>query len=196
MEKPSTKKRILEKALELFASAGFEATTMEQIADAVGIRKSSLYSHFAGKQEILAAIVSQFNEEYTRESLAWRKDIVIKNQQDFADHAKEHIHFLIREPHVSGIRKLLTLEQYRNPELSALQTKMVYADVLAYHEGMICKLIEDGVLKDGDREIMAAQFAFPISSWLELCDREPERESEVMDLIDRNVRQFFAAYSV
>ena len=196
MEKPSTKKLIIETALKLFAAAGYEATTMEQIAAAVGIRKSSLYSHFAGKQEILEAIISQFNVEYTRESLVWKKDIVIKNQQDFADHAKEHIHFLIREPHISGIRKLLTLEQYRNPELSALQTKMVYSEVLLYHKGMIQKLIEDGVLKDGDREIMAAQFAFPISCWLELCDREPERESEVMDLIERHVRQFFAAYSI
>ena len=28
----------------------------------------------------------------------------------------------------------------------------------------------------------------PISVWINLCDREPEREKEVMDLVDKHVR--------
>ena len=41
---------------------------------------------------------------------------------------------------------------------------------------------------------MAAQLCLPVSMWIALCDREPEREEEVMELIRRNISQFFEAY--
>ena len=53
MEKGNTKEQIIETALDLFSVYGYEATSISQIADAVGIYKASLYSHFANKQEIL-----------------------------------------------------------------------------------------------------------------------------------------------
>ena len=57
MEKSSTREEILEAALDLFAVNGYEATSISQLADAVGIRKASLYSHFANKQDILDTVV-------------------------------------------------------------------------------------------------------------------------------------------
>ena len=46
MEKVSTKDQILDVALDLFSVKGYEATSISKIADAVGLRKASLYSHF------------------------------------------------------------------------------------------------------------------------------------------------------
>ena len=47
-----TAERILSAALELFAARGFAATSVRQIAAAVGVTDAALYSHFAGKQAI------------------------------------------------------------------------------------------------------------------------------------------------
>ena len=47
MERGNTKQEILNAALDLFSVQGFEATSISQIANAVGIRKASLYSHFS-----------------------------------------------------------------------------------------------------------------------------------------------------
>ena len=55
-------------------------------------------------------------------------------------------------------------------------------------------LIREGILKDVDPEIMAAQFPFPITVWINLCDREPDREDEVMELVRKHVMQFFEIY--
>lgn len=44
--KGTTKQGILDAALELFSVQGYEATSISQLAEAVGIRKASLYSHF------------------------------------------------------------------------------------------------------------------------------------------------------
>ena len=55
--KGTTKQGILDAALELFSVQGYEATSISQLAEAVGIRKASLYSHFENKQAILDALI-------------------------------------------------------------------------------------------------------------------------------------------
>lgn len=56
----SVRERIVEAALDLFSRQGFAATSMRQIAAAVGIRASSLYNHFAGKEAIFSAIIDSY----------------------------------------------------------------------------------------------------------------------------------------
>ena len=54
-----TKERIVDEALTLFSTLGYKGTTVKNIADAVGIRDSSIYKHFKSKKEIIDAIVEQ-----------------------------------------------------------------------------------------------------------------------------------------
>jgi AcrR family transcriptional regulator len=48
---------LIEISTELFAAQGYEATTVRQIADRMGIKSASLYSHVGNKAEILRSIV-------------------------------------------------------------------------------------------------------------------------------------------
>ena len=89
---------------------------------------------------------------------------------------------------------MLAVEQFRNPELAKLQTRQNYTDVLAYFTALVERLIRSDVLAGEDPGIMAAQLCLPISAWISLCDREPERESEVMELVRRHIAQFFRVY--
>jgi AcrR family transcriptional regulator len=50
------KAEILEVAAALFQRQGYQMTTMQQIADEIGILKGSLYHHYRSKQEILFAM--------------------------------------------------------------------------------------------------------------------------------------------
>lgn len=63
-EKKTTKEIIIEKSIELFSAKGYNGTSMEDIAGAVGIRKASLYSHHSGKEEIFTTIFDQIVDEY------------------------------------------------------------------------------------------------------------------------------------
>lgn len=58
-EKCDTKQEILKTALKLFSDKGYESTSVAEIADAVGIRKASLYSRFTSKKEILDELVQE-----------------------------------------------------------------------------------------------------------------------------------------
>lgn len=53
----STKDKILRETTRLFADQGYEATTMKNIADAVGIKAASLYAHYRGKEELFRAVL-------------------------------------------------------------------------------------------------------------------------------------------
>ena len=200
MEKGNTKQEIIEAALDLFSVQGFEATSISQIADAVGIRKASLYSHFENKQAILDALVQEVLKQYEEHSLFasenWEKDA--GNLPQTADDAVKiiqgQIRYILHDHSISRARKMLVVEQFRNQEMAKLQTKQNYSDVLRYFTGLVKSLIHQGVLAEDNPEIMAAQLCLPISAWINLCDREPERESEVMELVKKHIRQFFKVY--
>lgn len=203
MDRGNTKQEILDVALELFSVKGFEATSLSVIADAVGIRKASLYSHFENKQAILDALVEEVLSQYNTRSLfaranwedgAFRKEKRGLSLEDITNLVKEQIRFILHDPYISKARKMLAIEQFQNQELAKLQTKQNYTDVMQYFTGLMGFLMEQGVLAEDDPEIMAAQFCLPISVWINLCDREPEREPEVMELIEKHIRQFFKVY--
>ncbi|HER19812.1 MAG TPA: TetR/AcrR family transcriptional regulator, partial [Chromatiales bacterium] len=67
----SARDRILEAAEELFARRGFAGVGMSEIAEAVGLSKSSLFHHFRTKAQLHAAtverILSQIELELTRQ---------------------------------------------------------------------------------------------------------------------------------
>jgi AcrR family transcriptional regulator len=60
---PDTRAAIRQAALRLFTTQGYEATSMREIAEALGIKKASLYYHFAGKEDILRSLFDQRGTE-------------------------------------------------------------------------------------------------------------------------------------
>ena len=203
MERGNTKQEILEASLDLFSVKGYEATSISQIANAVGIRKASLYSHFENKQAILDALVKDVLDQYAERS------IFAKADWDEYDDAEDksaltpdaaaqmilgQIRYILHDPHISKARKMLAMEQFRNAELAKLQTKQNYEDIMHYFTGLVGFLIRQGVLAEDDPQIMAAQLCLPISTWINLCDREPDREQEVMEVVSRHIQQFFRVY--
>ena len=60
----STKQRILDEALTLFAENGYDGTGVDLIAERVGIKGPSLYKHYKGKEEILNALIDAAEERY------------------------------------------------------------------------------------------------------------------------------------
>ena len=58
-----TERRILEAATVQFYEKGYHATTMREVAAAVGIKAGSLYNHYASKEELLHRIAAGVMEE-------------------------------------------------------------------------------------------------------------------------------------
>ncbi|MEU0571906.1 helix-turn-helix domain-containing protein [Nonomuraea sp. NPDC005983] len=67
-----TRTRIQEIALELFTEQGYEATSLREIAEKLGVTKAALYYHFKTKDDIVASLVDLRIAEL-EELLAWAR---------------------------------------------------------------------------------------------------------------------------
>ena len=203
MDKGNTRDEILKVALDLFSVNGYEATSISQIAEAVGIRKASLYSHFSNKQDILDTVIATVLEGYDKHSVfanadwddpAFAEDKKGMTADDALKMIQGQVRYILHDSKISRGRKMLMIEQFRNQELAQLHSRMNYDDILKFFAGMIEFMIREKILKKGNPELMAAQLALPVTVWINLCDREPSREEEAMGLIEKHVKQFFEIY--
>ncbi len=64
-----TRQRILDIALDLFTSQGYDKTSLRQIAERLGFSKAAIYYHFASKGDILMALHLQMHD-FIRDALA------------------------------------------------------------------------------------------------------------------------------
>src|SRR6478609_2580175 len=60
-----TRRLFLDKGLELFELKGYAATTVDDIAAAVGTTRATFYSHFPSKAQLMRSLVERTNEMLT-----------------------------------------------------------------------------------------------------------------------------------
>ena len=137
-----TKERILETALELFAQSGYLGTSMSDIAARLGITKAALYKHYAGKQEILDRIVQRMNELDAARAAAY--EMPGAAPEGFAQaylntpldriraYSTAQFDHWTREPFSANLRKMLTLEQYRDARLAQLYQENLASGPVKY----------------------------------------------------------------
>jgi AcrR family transcriptional regulator len=56
-DRSDTRTRIQDVALELFTEQGYEATSLREIAERLGVTKAALYYHFRTKEDIVGSLV-------------------------------------------------------------------------------------------------------------------------------------------
>ena len=56
---PKNLERLLEAAADLFLVEGYDGASMQQLADSVGLHKSSLYHYVSGKEDLLGKLTSE-----------------------------------------------------------------------------------------------------------------------------------------
>ena len=70
---PTTRDRILDAALGLFAEKGYEATSMREIAEQLGMTKAALYYHFDGKDAIVVTLLADI-EQQVEDLVGWARE--------------------------------------------------------------------------------------------------------------------------
>jgi TetR/AcrR family transcriptional regulator, transcriptional repressor of aconitase len=63
----ATREQVLTAALEIIAERGLSSTTIQQIADAVGMTKQGLLHHFGSREELLLSVIARSDELNTRD---------------------------------------------------------------------------------------------------------------------------------
>lgn len=200
-----TKKRILNAALNLFAEKGYANVFVAEIAEAVGIKAPSLYKHYKSKQDIFNAILDEMKSSYDKQAASLhingnhaQADAMVfsaVSEDRLAEMGLNLFRFFLHDGYTQKFRKMLTIEQFHDPELARLFAKQYADEPLSYQSVMFTMLSLKGVLKEENPDVMALQFYAPIFMILTMCDREPQREEELTALLEQHIRQFARLYS-
>lgn len=167
----TTKQKILYEALDLFAIHGYEAVSMRDIGRAVGIRESSIYKHYTGKQAIMDAIVEKATEELNAmleqfhvPDAYQETDVSQYVSMEFQEIADLCIKMLFAQKENDFIRKfrqLLTIEQYRNEEMRKILIEMFMERQLQYIEKVFMYLLQHNIVNGASAKQMALEFYAP-----------------------------------
>lgn len=195
-----TKEKILTTALHLFASDGYEAVSVSEIAGALGMTKGALYKHYTCKRDIFDCIVKRMyeidaaragqyavpEEKFSDSSEAYRHVSV--------GHIKEYtiaqLTFWTEDPFASDFRRMLTLEQYRNPEMAELYRNCITSGPLSYMEDIFREMMSEGRLRPGDARLLALEFYAPLCLLISISDA-PLAPDEARRLLGAHIDSFF-----
>lgn len=190
-----TKERILETALELFAQNGYLGTSMQDIAARLKITKAALYKHYTGKQEILDRIVARMNEMDAARAKAY--EMPEAETDSFAEaylrvpaekiraYSKAQFDHWTKDTFAANFRKMLTLEQYRTPELARLYQDNLAGGPAAYMAAIFRELTDS----DASAMQLALEFYAPMFLLYSLYDGAADKTS-IEPLLDAHIDRF------
>lgn len=189
-KKLTTKERIMEESLKLFSISGFEGVTIRDIADAVGIRNSSLYKHFSSKQEIFDAIVEKAKLVYKEKVASVVSDM--KQEKDGLNTTIKMFLFQTSEPWIIMFRQLLLIEKFRNQEIAKLYKEFFVDGPINTQMQIFQSLIDAGMMKKGNTKVYALELYGPFYMY-HFVD---ENQEELMELFQTHYAYFWNHYSI
>ena len=192
-----TRERILEAALTSFAEKGYEGTNLLDIAESVGIVKSAIYRHFSGKEELWRTVIDLM-EEYYDDRFGSEKNLpkVPGSCEELIDMTMHMVDFTIHDPRVIKTRKILLMEQFRDERVKELATKHFLTGLETMFAELFKGMMENGSLKKDDPKMLALAYTSPVSALIHLCDREPEKEQEILKTIKDFAEHFVEIYGL
>lgn len=191
----TTKERILEEALTLFAQYGYDGTGVDLIAKRVGIKGPSLYKHFKGKEDILNALIDNAEVRY-EDYFGSEKHIgkIPQSKEEFIRTTMGRIAFTMKDPMIQKIRKFLVQEQFRNDRLAEITTRHQLEGVQRMYTIIIEAMMDKGLFDKDDPELLATELTSPVVLWIAKADRQPQYEQEIIKSIEEHLYHFCNVY--
>ena len=169
-----TRERILAAALEMFSQNGFAGTNIRELSASLGMGKSSLYRHFESKEAIWNALLDEMIAYYdARFGSSEHLPPVPESLEELVRMTMRMADFTIHDEKIVMTRKLLSIEQYRDERAKALASKHFLTGLTDMFTQLFSAMMERGLLRRDDANMLAFAYTAPISALIHLCDREP-----------------------
>ncbi len=166
-----TRERILDTALDLMSERGFEAVSIRDIADAVGIKGASLYKHFAGKREAFDALMARETAHIERILHAAGANATLDDDtRAYALLNSTQLEALVwgsyapffMDERVRKLRRMLEVSRYADIRCGTLYEDLFIRRPIALQRRIFDRLVSDGVFAPCDTLLAAQQFHGPM----------------------------------
>ena len=200
-----TKGKILSTALQLFARDGYEAVSVRNIAEELGMTKGALYRHYKNKRDIFDSIVdrmiqidAQRAKEYqmpTEQYDEMSDSYANTSWEDIEKYTVEQLKFWTEDNFALLFRRMLTLEQYRNAEMAELYSQCIVEGPVSYMEDLFRELTKKGVLKEENPRQLAVEYYAPLFLLISMFDKKGENE-EYVEILRNYTKRFIQSHGV
>lgn len=180
---------ILAAALEVFATYGFQAARLEEVAKRAGVSKGALYLYFETKADLFRAVV---------------RDAISPNIEQVKAMASAPIPFdqairtglgmlarkVLSDRRISGVAKLVIAESRNHPELAAIWRETVVEPGVVMISGLIAQAQARGEVRAGDPRLFAFGLMGPMVLsivWRETFEPVGAQPIDVVALADQHV---------
>jgi len=190
-----TKDKILKQSLKLFSSKGYKATTVRDIAGAIGIKQSALYNHFKNKDEILetlisnltsSAIVTIFDDKESQELHRQGKSLLMSIATTFK--------LISFDGQNEALFKLLMQEIYNNERIREIYNEYFYQENVKALSKHFFMMMQDDMIKSSDPLLLANEFFSPLFFYqmqVSLLKLDKKSTSSVVSLFEKHVDMFW-----
>jgi AcrR family transcriptional regulator len=190
----TTKEKIIEAATDIFAQRGFDAVSMSEISEAVGIKKPSLYYHFASKDKILENILEYPIERMKKvgsQEVGTEEMINSMGLEEFMAMGADLIVSWTEEPRMEKTLRIIFVEMYHNDKIKEFYSTFIDLTYSSW-EMIFALMIEQKLIKPYDPRVLAKEYiSFYGNAYLDyfLLRYGPNTSSfrkEYGDLIDQH----------
>lgn len=202
MARRNTKELILQESLKLFSQSGFDGVGVREIAATVGIRESAIYKHYRGKQDILNSIIKLIHKQFEEATASYKAppelEAVFVGHESMDELLKMFacmFHFYLKDEYGASLRRLLTLERYKNSVASDVFREQLFEIGMGYSEAVFADFVGKGYCS-GDPAVMALQFYAPLFLLLVMYDERPDQYEEALAKLIAHYTQFKAFYQI
>lgn len=194
-----TKEKILIESLRLFASDGYEAVSVQNIADRIGITKGALYRHYKNKRDILDCIVERMRVNKLERAKEYSLEEGIHEGDEYVDwtpvdqmvkYVHDEFNYWTKDEFASNFRRMLTLEQYRDWEMSYLYQSYLAKGVLTFIEDYFSVMMTDNVMEAGNPKAMAMELYSPVFILMCMYDVAEDKQ-EIKDALKTHLINFY-----
>ena len=190
-----TKERILAAALEMFSRNGYAGTNIRELSASLGLVKSGFYKHYESKEAIWNALLDEmiayYGEHFGSSELL---PPVPDTLEELVAMTMRMVNFTVHDEKVVMTRKLLSIEQFRDERARDLATKHFLTGLTEMFTPVFSEMMDKGILKKDDPEMLAFIYTAPISALIHLCDREPKKTDEAIAKVKAFARHFVKTY--
>ena len=187
----STKEKIFDAALDLFSKKGYDSVSLREIAEEVGIKKSSIYSHYPSKEAILMDIFEYFQDLFEYDELLNSKDlllesdneILLENPEMFYHMGSEAIKGMFSEERNLKIWKLIFIQMHYNEYIRMFFQNEILVKPLLFWNRFFTILKENGIIRpECNPKLLAKEYySFPIYLLLEMCAKYDDIPKSCLD---------------
>ena len=193
MPKTNAKEKLMEAAIKLFSVKGYDGTSVDEIAESIGIKGPTIYKYFNGKEALLQAVIDNADEGM---GFGLREEENIHTARQLKELAMKSLMFTLDNETARRMRRLLTIEQYRNEKFAERATRYQISNITTMYTEIFTRLIGEKVMVNGDPDVIAIEFMAPVSLMIQMCDREPHKKDEAMRSIEGHMDTFINRYFI